>query len=328
MDDCNQVICVDEWAIDEVYDGVYPKGAREKDVYFSPQAPLEPWIKAAHRYLLKKSFARYPWQFWMEIIAYRVGQLVGVDVPPAFVGMRHEEGDGTPNYGALIEWFYSPSTDHYVDGGHFMTEAIPDYDVKKGSQHNLRTIIGLPIIFEGHREEWINYWSTVLAFDTIIGNTDRHQDNWGLVFIVGTEVPGMANVKYIEHERSSPAFDNGTALGHEILEKNFSKFNDEAYLQRYFTNPAKARHHMKWSLDEKEPMNFFQFMKRFVTEYPQVRERVQNITNFSQSELENRLYPLASLIDYPEYRLTEARLAFTIRLMMKRRELLQRALSE
>jgi hypothetical protein len=169
----------------------------------------------------------------------------------------------------------------------------------------------------------------VLAFDTIIGNTDRHQDNWGLVFHNASLVmmkPSKAEL--VVQVRPSPAFDNGTALGHEILEQNFAKFDDEAYLQRYLTNPAKARHHMKWSLDEKEPMNFYQFMKRFVTEYPQTRERVQKIMNFSQSELEEKLYPLAELIDDPVCRLTEARLAFTIRLMMKRRELLQRALNE
>lgn len=85
MNDFNHIISIDDWQKEETYDGIYPKGAREKTAYFSPESPVSSVLKPNHQYLFKKSNHRYPWQFWMEIIAFRVGQLMGITVPPAYV---------------------------------------------------------------------------------------------------------------------------------------------------------------------------------------------------------------------------------------------------
>lgn len=326
MADYNHVIDVDQWTPDATYDGVYPKGAREKDVLFAPKEPLQPCILPEHRYLLKKSFARYPWQYWMEVIAYRVGQVLGVPVPPAFVGSRHRPDDGPLEYGALIEWFYDPEHEGYTDGGRYMACAIKDFDVKRGTQHNFKTIIAF-LLFPEKLEKLIESWTDILTFDTIIGNTDRHQDNWGVISNVVFKTIEKSNVDEKYMLALSPAFDNGTALGHEILEQNFAKFEDDKVLFRYLTNPAKARHHMRWSLEDATPLNFFGFIKRLVEAYPFVKDRVLRMIDFTQSTLEERLSALPMIQVDPESQLTEARLAFTIRLIMKRRELLLKELT-
>jgi len=84
---CNQVIDISRWRHDERYDGVYSEGAREKEVYFSPDDPVHSSIKGDWRYMFKlpRSEEWCPWQFWIEIIAYRLGCLIGVPVPPAHV---------------------------------------------------------------------------------------------------------------------------------------------------------------------------------------------------------------------------------------------------
>jgi hypothetical protein len=45
-----------------------------------------------------------------------------------------------------------------------------------------------------------------MFFDALIGNTDRHHENWGL----------------INNERLSPLYDNGISLGWRIEEKDSS----------------------------------------------------------------------------------------------------------
>jgi hypothetical protein len=55
------------------------------------------------------------------------------------------------------------------------------------------------------------FWAKALTFDALIGNTDRHQDNWGIIITRQTEAPNK-----IKKMRISPVFDNGTSMGHEI----------------------------------------------------------------------------------------------------------------
>lgn len=89
---------VNFWRQDPLNDGIYPEGARDKEVYFSPKNMQSKLLKADWRYLFKlpRSANWCPWQFWVEIIAYRLGSLVGVNVPPAHVAFNnfYRQGDG------------------------------------------------------------------------------------------------------------------------------------------------------------------------------------------------------------------------------------------
>ena len=155
----------------------------------------------------------FPWQFWCEIIAYRFGRIIGVDVPPAHIGLSTIYEKGVETYAALIEWFYDESKDVYITGEQIMVGLIEDFDTKKGRKHNLKTIRG----FFKDDKEALNYWARVLTFDTLIGNTDRHQENWGLILKNAKLNPKGSGKIY-----PSPAFDNGTALCYEKLSQNLN----------------------------------------------------------------------------------------------------------
>jgi len=84
----------------ELWDGspVYQEGTRSKSsVRFIGDNPA-PFVRDGWRYLFKLSRSRYPWQFWMEVAAYRIGRVVGMDVPPTHVAVGF---DGEP--GSLTE---------------------------------------------------------------------------------------------------------------------------------------------------------------------------------------------------------------------------------
>ena len=329
--DCNEIICINDWQPDESYEhGYYPEGTRDKYVYFSPTTTSAP-LRPNYRYMLKESRRRTPWQFWMEVMAYRIGQVIGVAVPPTYIGKRSRGSAKEPVWGALIEWFYTDD-EQYTDGGRLIGPLIPDFDYKTGEQHNLQTSFSCLEFMKATnssaiQKEMANYWANILTFDVLIGNTDRHQENWGIIMHKSAFVLSSQDELTVV-VRLSPAFDNGTAMAYEQPEEHFAKFDDRQYMLRYLTRPKKARHHMKWSLAETTPMNFYDFMKRFVQEFPETRSAVEQRLNFTETDLRSRLAALTNIPVDAGCRLTQCRLDFTLRLLMERKNLLEEALGE
>jgi len=311
----NIPIVIDNWQKDDTYEGVYPSGARVKDAYFSPKEPEDRCIKSNWRYLFKLSRRRFPWQFWCEIIAYRFGSVVGISVPPAHIGHNKKYGkEGVDTYAALIEWFYDDREKRYISGGQIMVNLIENFDRDIGKKHNLETIRQ----FFANQETILEYWAKVLTFDTLIGNIDRHQDNWG--FIIERSVK-----QSIESIGLSPAFDNGTALCYEILEQNIDKYEDTNKLERYLTGRY-AKHHMKWSLDEEGQLNFYEFMKKFTLAFPQIKPIIAQHLCFTYQQVEEVLAPLVEATSVPEYKLTQKRLDFVLKLIFERKRILEETL--
>ncbi len=106
---------------------------------------------------------------------------MGLSIPPVFVAINSE----TDEPGAIIEWFFgydSNTEERYSSGGGHMQQMINGYDHRKGRQHNLESIITFSRALAQHKNlshSWKEYWGLCLCFDALIGNTDRHQDNWG-----------------------------------------------------------------------------------------------------------------------------------------------------
>lgn len=309
-------ICIDDgWVRDDTYEGVYPSGARVKDAYFSPEKPEDKGIKPNWRYLFKLSRRRFPWQFWCEIIAYRFGSVIGIEVPPAHIGHNKKYGkENVDTYAALIEWFYDDKAKRYISGGQIMVSLIKNFDRDTGKEHNLETIRQF---FLGN-DEILKYWAEILTFDTLIGNTDRHQDNWGFI-IERSEKQSINSIT------TSPAFDNGTALCYEVLEQNIDKYEDTDRLERYLTGRY-AKHHMKWSLDEEGRLNFYEFMKKFTVDFPQIKPIIAQHLSFTYEQVEETLLPLVDAISDIEYKLTQKRLDFILKMIFCRKEILEETL--
>jgi len=261
---------VADWESDQEF-GVFPQGARAKDAVFAPDKPSDTVIVAGKRYLFKRSKRSYPDQFWGEVIAYRVGCLLGVTVPPAFAAWNSK----TEHCGALIEWFYNDNIESFVMAGDFLQKMNKDFDRKCGAHHNfmdnmllLRALSIQRILIEPH---WRRWWIDALLFDALIGNTDRHQDNWGFIF------------RRADHKityRLAPLFDNGTSLGHERFTGRINQWIKADY-DRYI---AKGKHHLKWSL--RDPVQgHFDLLRRAVDEWPDTQDAVRAKLDFSSDAL-------------------------------------------
>ncbi len=295
------------WESDEFF--VFPQGARAKSAVTTPDPAPQPALREAWRHLFKRSKKSYPDQFWGEVVAYRIGCLLGVPVPPAFAAYDSATGVCA----ALIEWFYDEAQENFVWAGEFLQQLKPDFDRDKGADHNMRDNEVLLSAFARSSkrnevrfsEDWRQWWVDTLLFDALIGNTDRHQDNWGLIF-------NATNI------RLAPAFDNGTSLGHERFLPRIAGWRDED-IDRYI---SRGTHHVRWPVRDGLPVReHLRVLELALDKWPQTREVARRRLDFPKLMLRESIADLVTLaMPVP---LTEGRMDFIVRLLSRRFELLQ-----
>lgn len=301
------VIDVANWRADELYFN-YPEGARSKTAYFRPEQLEIDFIKKKRRYLFKRSDKRYPEQFWGEIVAYHVGCLLGVEVPPAYAAINSNEGDCA----ALIEWFYEDEKALFQAGGVFVQHLIPGFDRKRGLQHNFETVreIGFRLTRANLLDKpWLISWAEVFLFDALIGNTDRHQDNWGCMF-----TPRGKGA-------FAPLFDNGTSMGHERWPDRLKSWNEQRF-EKYISD---GRHHIRWKITDAEACGHIAVLHQIREEFPHLIDNLrERMLKFDMDVLIATINHLTTL-DLP-IALTEDRKDLYIKLITLRKRSIERAL--
>ncbi len=303
----DEAVSITGWYLDTPK--TYPEGSREKKEVFCPSDNTDKFLIKGHRYLFKepmvkeKSGHTFYWQFWNEVIAYKLGRVINVQVPPAFVAYRKLQ-NGKIEYGALIEWFYgypnSTKNIRVLQGGSLMSNVIEGFDRVKGRQHNFQSIKKTLDVFNFDPEiqsHLISEFFRMLVLDAITGNTDRHQENWEILVDMRIE-----NDDRILEIGFSPAFDNGTSLGYEIFEENISNIinNLNAYTK-------KGKQHLKWDINSSK-INHFEFIKLLLAEKPALKPILQEIINADITPVFKEIDNLTRfIIKNEKYRLSESR---------------------
>lgn len=223
------------------------EGTRDKSVLINPSDNKEYYFKTS----LKKNKKNYTFEFWSEVIASKIGYTLGFEVADYNVGVRYEDGD-MPTIGALVASVHDESED-LVSGYNLVCQYQPEFSQSYKKNHSLRiiqdslTFHGLDSCFDGIIE--------CMVFDAIIGNTDRHSENWAFIrkkeygeaynkallplienkgkwyaklairivdayifFRFGTTIKRTRQEANKTFMRLSPLYDNGSSLGREIDE--------------------------------------------------------------------------------------------------------------
>lgn len=291
-----------------------------------------PFLIPGHHYLFKRAEGWQRYQIWSEIIAYRLGSLMGLDVPPAFLAVDEKR----ERVGVLVEMFYGYPDEKRPRRFVHASDLLRLKDLKQGRPHTIRQNLRFAkaLNVDG-AEEW---WAKILAFDALIGNTDRHPQNWGFLFDYSPSFsrswsllewllyrfkrtgtwPKDARVRV----SLAPAFDNATSLGYEILEEKLERMSQPARLERYVN---KGTHHCDWSHPSgKGNRQHFNLCATYAREYPNVLFAMRGVTEWQEVDVRHILESCTTFDVRPKF--TEARAEFVLALLSTRRKKLLEAL--
>ena len=242
------VVSIDDWLADEDFP-FGPQGAKPKRIVVCPDPAPHPFLLAGHRYLFKLPSGSKAQQIWSEVIAYEFARHRGVQVPPAFLAF--DPADNTA--GVLVEFFHGHKWDpplrfvHAIERFQGLERPL---NQKRGSLRDnilLTRSHGVP--------DWRNWWASTIAFDALIGNTDRHSENWG--FLIDQSKPGGAY-------SLAPVFDNGTSLGYLTREADLARAVEPDRLKTFL---ARGRHHFGWLPDDAQDAGHIDLCTRFLAVY-------------------------------------------------------------
>lgn len=148
-----------------------------------------------------------------EKIASKIGLLIGIDCAKVEIGIR-DSRLGSMSY--LI----NQDNEELIEGMDIIGKYYIDYDRSKLYDRKKEEYYSLEVILKSLEEYNLNNeFLKVIIFDYLIGNTDRHQNNWAIL-------------KRDEKIKLSPLYDNGSSLCCYVseeqvtgyLSKDFQKF--------------------------------------------------------------------------------------------------------
>lgn len=132
-------------------------------------------------------------EVWAEALASVVGSQLGLDVPLVEV----VEVDSQV---AVLVWSFLPPLSSLREG------VDEDIQAPRHRKLSIDDIVQHSCIYIGH-EAACSFVAHMVFFDVLIGNTDRHQGNWGVILLRGGSNASA---------RMAPYYDNGSAFGSRL----------------------------------------------------------------------------------------------------------------
>ena len=156
-------------------------------------------------------------------------------------------------------WYRKPELVH---GNQVLEWTVGDYDpnIRFGqSDHSFENIWNsLDRVFEKREaaEETEQGIAGYLILDAVIGNTDRHHENWGLLRRrVGSRWAG----------RLAPSFDHASSLGRELLDRKRLQLLKERRVRQY---SEKGRGGIYWSRGARYGPSPLELVRKAVAAHP------------------------------------------------------------
>lgn len=216
-----------------------PIGKRIKSVVIHPET--------FDMYYFKEPKVKYPWEFWMEIVASVIGRELGfntLDYIPAQM-----DGIG----GCLSKSMTQSATEELVHGQQYLIRMLPEFELKKGTDHTFQLVEAF-FKSDERAKHLINNFIEMLVFDAIIGNRDRHQQNWAIIREIKV-IKDRKSISFFSKKvirffdivaNFSPLFDNGNCLAYNIVEEDIDEYlQNEGKLEKYLFG-SKAVSHVRW----------------------------------------------------------------------------------
>ncbi len=195
-------------------------------------------------------------QHWAEKIAAEVATCLGIfHAKVELAEFQDVQGSATESFargGRML-----------IHGNELLAIMMSDYDPKMKfhqSAHTLDSILAaLDHAFTNQQDavRTKRLLAEYLVLDAVIGNTDRHHENWGLLLrkLEGNKWDGFL----------APSFDHASSLGREFRDEKRDRLMAEDRVGRY---AEKGRGGIYWSRDERRGPSPLKLVRQAAHTYP------------------------------------------------------------
>jgi HipA-like C-terminal domain len=118
----------------------------------------------------------FKYEFWSEVIAYQLGNSLGLDV------LRYDAAVHDNEMGCISPLMIDQEKEQLVEIGRYMTVLNPGFnpaDRKTHAEYSFEFLIETLEHF--NQTEYLDVFLKTMLFDALIGNSDRHQENWAFI---------------------------------------------------------------------------------------------------------------------------------------------------
>jgi hypothetical protein len=150
-------------------------GSRSKKIITNPETHDEYFFKGSKE--LPDGEIRYPTEFWSEIVSSKIGQYLKFNILDYNIGYNKY---GTQKIGCLSKSMVLNSENKLTEGKVYLTGYKSSYNPEKDKKDYTFQFIRNTLSSFNY-ENYIKNLLEIIVFDALIGNSDRHQENWGII---------------------------------------------------------------------------------------------------------------------------------------------------
>jgi len=252
-------------------------GTRNKVIVENPDTGELYYFKTS----LKKIKIDYKYEFWSEILASEIGNELG------FATLKYDIAWHKDEIGCLSQSMINTNKGKLSEGINYLRGYDPNYNPDDKKSHSQYTFSFIEKALDAYSlKNEMHHLVKTIIFDSLIGNRDRHQENWGFVVYAYFEktVDKIRNIvlaskifkfliKYYYRKGEvskkeldiilyamkgvfSPIYDSGSSLGRELADNKIDEMlKDDTKMEEYINHD---RCEIRWT-DEK--ISHFELIK-------------------------------------------------------------------
>ncbi|SHJ23573.1 hypothetical protein SAMN05444401_2582 [Clostridium amylolyticum] len=183
------LINFDKWEVDE--DSPFGSGASEKNWLINPETKQ----KGIFKFPKGVDTGNPTGEYWAEKLASQLAVILGIECAKVDIG-TYRGRVGSMSY-MILNY-----NEELIEGIQYITNIYKEYDQDKFIDYKTEEPYSINMILKSIEETGLEKdFLTIPIFDALIGNSDRHHSNWG---IVKNKINGEIRI--------SPLYDNGSSL--------------------------------------------------------------------------------------------------------------------